>query len=146
MIGGVLYVSTSLSQVAAIDSATGQTQWIYDPGTWKNGTPSNNGFVHRGVAYWADGADKRILFGTSDGYLICLNAETGRPIATFGQEGRIDLTQRLGRPVDRRLYGSPPRQAVHPRPNRRRQPACGTDRVLLALTEDGKHAAWREIR
>ena len=110
MVGGVLYVSTSLSQVAAIDAATGKTRWVYDPETWKNGTPSNNGFVHRGVAYWADGNDRRILFGTGDGYLICLDAKTGKPIATFGQQGRIDLTQGLGRPVNRRLYGvsSPP--------------------------------------
>ena len=110
MVGGVLYVSTSLSQVAAIDAATGKTRWIYDPETWKKGTPSNNGFVHRGVAYWADANDQRILFGTGDGYLICLNAQTGKPIPTFGEQGRIDLTQGLGRLVNRRLYGvsSPP--------------------------------------
>ena len=92
MVDGILYVSTSLSQVAAIDAATGKTLWVYDPETWKNGTPSNNGFVHRGVAYWADGDDQRILFGTGDGYLICLSAQTGKPIPTFGRDGRIDLT------------------------------------------------------
>jgi quinoprotein glucose dehydrogenase len=110
MVGGVLYVSTSLSQVAAIDAATGKTRWVYDPRTWKNGTPSNNGFVHRGVAHWADGNDQRILFGTGDGYLIALDAKTGELIPTFGQQGRIDLTQGLGRPVNRHLYGvsSPP--------------------------------------
>jgi quinoprotein glucose dehydrogenase len=110
MVDGVLYISTSLSQVAAVDAATGKTRWVYDPETWKNGTPSNNGFVHRGVAYWAEGNDRRILFGTGDGYLICLNAETGKPIPTFGHQGRIDLTQGLGREVDRHLYGvsSPP--------------------------------------
>jgi glucose dehydrogenase len=110
MVDGILYVSTSLSQVAAIDAATGKALWLYDPETWKNGTPSNNGFVHRGVAHWADGADRRILFGTGDGYLICLNAQTGKPIPTFGRDGRIDLTLGLGRAVDRRLYGvsSPP--------------------------------------
>ena len=110
MVGGVLYVSTSLSQVAAIDAATGKTRWVHDPGTWKHGTPSNNGFVQRGVAYWADGDDQRILFGTGDGYLICLNARTGKLISTFGVQGRIDLTQGLSRPVNRHLYGvsSPP--------------------------------------
>lgn len=110
MVDGVLYVSTSMSQVAAIDAATGKARWVYDPETWKNGIPSNNGFVHRGVDYWADGDDQRVLIGTGDGYLIALNAKTGRPIPTFGQEGRIDLTQGLGRPVERRLYGvsSPP--------------------------------------
>ncbi len=46
MVDGVLYISTSLSQAAAIDAAAGKTRWIYDPETWKNGTPSNNGFVH----------------------------------------------------------------------------------------------------
>jgi quinoprotein glucose dehydrogenase len=110
MVNGVLYVSTSLSQVAALDAATGKTLWLYDPETWKKGTPSNNGFVHRGVAYWANGDDRRILFGTGDGYLICLNSKTGKLIPGFGQNGRIDLTQGLSRPVDRRLYGvsSPP--------------------------------------
>lgn len=110
MVNGILYVSTSLSQVAALDAATGTTRWVYDPETWKNGTPSNNGFVHRGVAYWADADDQRILFGTGDGYLVCLNARTGKPISTFGRDGRIDLTEGLGRPVDRHLYGvsSPP--------------------------------------
>ena len=49
MIGGVLYVSTSLSQVAAIDAATGQTIWTHDPEVWRLGTPPNHGFVHRGV-------------------------------------------------------------------------------------------------
>ena len=110
MVGGVLYVTTSLSQVAAIDAATGSTKWVYDPGTWKRGTPSNNGFVHRGAAYWSDGDDRRILFGTGDGYLVCVNAKTGQPISTFGDGGRLDLTLGLGRTVDRRYYGvsSPP--------------------------------------
>jgi hypothetical protein len=76
----------------------------------ENGIPSNNGFVHRGVTYWAEAKDRRILFGTGDGYLVCLNAATGKPIPTLGHEGRIDLTQGLGRSVDRHLYGvsSPP--------------------------------------
>jgi glucose dehydrogenase len=85
MVGSVLYISISLSQVAAIDAVTGKTLWVYAPETWKNGIPSNNGFVHRGVTYWAEGEDRRILFGTGDGYLICLNAATGKayfPIRT----------------------------------------------------------------
>jgi quinoprotein glucose dehydrogenase len=61
MVAGVLYISTSLSQVPAIDAAAGKTLWVYDPETWKNGTPANNGFVHRGVTYWAEGNDRRIL-------------------------------------------------------------------------------------
>jgi quinoprotein glucose dehydrogenase len=91
MVGGVLYASTSLSQVAAIDAQTGKTLWLYDPKTFEGPTPPNLGFVHRGVAYWARGDDQRILVGTGDAYLIALDATTGQPIPTFGQGGRIDL-------------------------------------------------------
>lgn len=110
MADGVLYVSTSLSQVAAIDPVIGRTRWVYDPQTWKGAVPPNHGFVHRGVAYWRKGRDARILYGTGDGYLICLDARTGKVVPTFGDNGRIDLTQGLGRKVDRRMYGvtSPP--------------------------------------
>jgi quinoprotein glucose dehydrogenase len=110
MVGGVLYVSTSLSQVAAIEAATGRTLWVYDPESWKNGTPPNQGYVHRGVTYWTDGTQKRIFIGTGDAYLICLDAQTGQPVPTFGTNGRVDLTQGLSRSVNRKLYGvsSPP--------------------------------------
>ena len=110
MIRGVLYVSTSLSQVAAIDAATGQTRWVHDPKVWMLGTPSNLGWVHRGVAYWTDGREERIFIGTGNAYLIALDARTGTPITSFGKDGRIDLTEGLGRLVDRLWYSvtSPP--------------------------------------
>src|SRR5579871_3718034 len=60
MVDGVLYVSTCLSQVTAIDAATGKTIWVYDPQSYKAGTPTNLGFTHRGVAYWTDGRQKRL--------------------------------------------------------------------------------------
>ncbi len=58
MVRGVLYTVTSLGQIAAIDPATGQTRWIFDPESWKNGRPGNLGFVHRGLAYWSDGTSR----------------------------------------------------------------------------------------
>ena len=91
MVGGVLYVSTSASQVAAIDARTGRTLWVHDPKIWVHGTPANFGYVHRGVAYWADGRDPRVFIGTGNGYLLSLDARTGMPIASFGQDGRVDL-------------------------------------------------------
>jgi quinoprotein glucose dehydrogenase len=110
MIDGRLYTSTSLSQVAAIDARTGQTLWVYDPESYKQGSPPNFGFVHRGVAYWADGETQRIFIGTGDAQLIALDAKTGQPVPEFGANGRIDLTQGLGRPVAHEFYGvtSPP--------------------------------------
>ena len=87
MVGGVLYVSTSLSQVAAIDAATGQTLWTHDPEVWKLGTPPNHGWVHRGVAHWSDGREARIFIGTGNAFLIALDARTGQPDPELRQRG-----------------------------------------------------------
>ena len=109
-VGDRLYVSTSLNLVVALDATSGKTIWTYDPGTWRSGTPANVGLVHRGVSYWEDGDDRRIIFGTGDAYLIALNADTGQPIQSFGDNGRVDLTKGLRRPIARELYAvtSPP--------------------------------------
>jgi glucose dehydrogenase len=110
MIGGVLYISTSLSQVAAINAATGKTIWVYDPKSYETGQPTNLGFLHRGVAYWTDGRAERIFIGTSDAYLIAIDAKTGQPVAGFGESGRINLTKAIPLAINARNYAvsSPP--------------------------------------
>jgi quinoprotein glucose dehydrogenase len=112
MIGGTLYTSTSLSQVAAIDAATGATKWVFDPKVHENGLgiPANDGWLHRGVAYWRNGDDERIVILTAFAQMIALDAKTGKPIPTFGTDGRVDLAEGLRRPVDRDYYTmtSPP--------------------------------------
>ena len=107
MINGVLYVSTSFSMAAAIDGATGKTKWIYDPKSYLSGKPPNNGFVHRGVAYWTDGKDERIFLGTGDANLVALDARAGKPCLDFGENGKIDLTKGLRRPIRRQDYSVP---------------------------------------
>jgi quinoprotein glucose dehydrogenase len=112
MVGGVLYTSTSLSQVAAIDAASGATKWVFDPKIYQNrlGMPANNGWLHRGVAYWRNGDDERIVMLTAFAQMIMLDAKTGQPVPTFGKDGRVDLAEGLRRPVDRDYYTmtSPP--------------------------------------
>ncbi len=112
MVGGTLYTSTSLSQVAAIDAATGETRWVYDPKVYENGLglPANLGWLHRGVAYWRNGDDERIVILTAFAQMIALDAKTGKPVPAFGKDGRIDLAEGMRRPVDRDYYTmtSPP--------------------------------------
>ena len=95
MANGKLYTITSLGVLAAIDPATGVTIWQYDPETWRAGRPTNLGFVHRGLAFWSDGKNHRLLAGTHDAYLIAVDAETGKPDTAFGTNGKVDLTERL---------------------------------------------------
>ena len=110
MVDGVLYTSTSLSQVAAIDAGTGETIWKYDPGSWKLGRPANIGFIHRGVSYWEDGDDKRVYIATGHSKLIALNAKTGELISEFGENGVVDLFLGLNKParVGTHQVNSPP--------------------------------------
>ena len=112
MVGGVLYTSTSLSEVAAIDAVTGGTKWVFDPKIYENGLglPPNLGWTHRGVAYWRNGDDERIVILTAFAQMIALDAKTGKPVPGFGTDGRVDLATGLRRPVERDYYTmtSPP--------------------------------------
>ncbi len=97
MIDGVLYTLTALNQVVALDAASGDSIWSYDPRVYLSG-PSNSplGFHHRGVAWWSDGDESRVLTTTNDGYIISLNAETGELDPAFAG-GRIDMTDGIPR-------------------------------------------------
>jgi quinoprotein glucose dehydrogenase len=98
MAEGLVYVSTPLYQAAGIDAKTGQTVWIFDPKSYAAGTPTNSLMWNaRGCAYWTDGQQSRVLWGTGDGYLIAVDAKTGRPCADFGRSGRVDLTEGIPR-------------------------------------------------
>jgi quinoprotein glucose dehydrogenase len=109
-INGVLYMSTPIGQVTAVDGSTGETIWVNDPESWRAGRPANTGFQHRGVAYWKGGDDERILIATHDRRLLAINAKTGELYPDFGENGSVDLSQGLGRPIHPRLYtfNSPP--------------------------------------
>ena len=97
MLGDTLFLSTSYNRVVALDAATGKEFWEYDPKPYAAGQPSNGtGFVHRGVATWTDGKQRRV-FINSRWNLIAIDAATGQPIKTFGDTGVVDLTARLER-------------------------------------------------
>jgi quinoprotein glucose dehydrogenase len=110
MINDVIYLSTAYNRVVALDANSGEKIWDYDPRAYEAGQPPNGtGFVHRGIATWSDGRQRRI-FLNSRWRLISLDAETGKPTAGFGQNGEIDLTQDLLWPVNKLHYTntSPP--------------------------------------
>ena len=96
MSGGRLFVNTPISIGAAVDGKTGQTLWIYNPKSYEAGTTTMSArWNQRGVAYWTDGKEERIFWGTGDGYLVAVDAKTGVPVESFGDRGRVDLMQGL---------------------------------------------------
>ena len=103
IVGGVLYGTSPETKLLALDAATGKELWRFDPFADGNGNSSLGSLgVNRGVVYWADGEDRRILF-TAGHYLHAVDARTGKLIPSFGDGGRVDLKEGLGRDVSR-LY------------------------------------------
>jgi glucose dehydrogenase len=85
MAGGILFTPTVHHSIVALEPETGKEIWKYDSG--KAAAPL------RGVTYWQGDKESppQILGGTSDGRLIALNAQTGKPVPGFGKEGFVDL-------------------------------------------------------
>ncbi len=101
MVDGRLFVNLPTSIGAAIDAATGETLWVYNPKSYEDGTTTMSArWIQRGVAYWSSGPDRaeeRVLWGTGNGYLICVDAKNGFPCDDFGEHGRLDLMRDLPR-------------------------------------------------
>ena len=101
MVGGVLYTTAGARRdVVAIDGATGETLWMfrYDEGVRGQKAPVRAA-AGRGVTYWTDGRNERILHVTPGYHLIALDAKTGRPVPGFGKDGIVDLYEGLDRPI-----------------------------------------------
>ena len=90
VIDGILYATSPSLKPFALEAATGKEIWKFTP------PGKNHGLgVNRGVTYWTDGKQERILF-TFGEHLYALDAVTGKPIISFGDSGRVSLKEGLG--------------------------------------------------
>src|SRR5881394_2497019 len=94
--GRLLTVATTRRKAFAIDPSTGQTlwQWALDEGIRWQKAPRQ--FAGRGLAYWTDGRDERVIVITPGYHLASLDAKTGAPDSKFGKNGIVDLMDGLG--------------------------------------------------
>lgn len=108
MVDGVLYVTTPFSRLIALDAESGRQLWAFDPKLDREA--ARNLFIHRGAAYWTDGKQKRLYYGTLDGELYAIDAFTGKPVLSFGEQGKVDLKKDMLVAGGRAAYGmtSPP--------------------------------------
>ena len=105
VVEGTMYIPTSFGRVVALDAQSGEARWVFDTRAWEAGRPANLGYNTRGVAYWEGSGKRRIFFATNDSYLWALDAETGQVDSAFGDGGKVDLSQGLGREINKRDYG-----------------------------------------
>lgn len=87
IIENTLYTTSARGRLFAVDATSGAQKWRFDPFHGERG-----GGIKRGVAYWEDGADKRILFTGGD-KLFAIDALSGQPVPTFGQGGQVNLNE-----------------------------------------------------
>ncbi len=101
MVNGVVYSTAgSRRAVAALDAGTGELLWTYSLHEGARGEAAPRRLSGRGLAYWSDGSDERILYVTPGYRLIALAARTGRPVAGFGQDGIVDLKENNDQDID----------------------------------------------
>jgi glucose dehydrogenase len=94
MVKGVLYTTGgSRRAVVAMNAESGELKWVYSLDEGKRGEAAPRRLSGRGLAYWSDGKQERILFVTPGYRLIALDAATGRPIPSFGADGIVDLKE-----------------------------------------------------
>ena len=94
MVNGVLYATAGSRRAAiALDAATGELLWIHGEHEGARGGAAPRQLSGRGLAYWSDGKEERILYVTPGYQLICLDAKTGMREPGFGNKGAIDLKQ-----------------------------------------------------
>jgi quinoprotein glucose dehydrogenase len=92
MANGILYATGGTRRsVVALDAATGELLWTHSEKEGARGTAAPRQLSGRGLAYWTDGREERILYVTPGYRLVALNAKTGAPVSTFGQNGIVDL-------------------------------------------------------
>ncbi|MGE0592723.1 MAG: pyrroloquinoline quinone-dependent dehydrogenase [Vicinamibacterales bacterium] len=92
MVGGVVYSTAgSRRAVVALDAATGELLWMHREDEGARGAAAPRQLSGRGLAYWSDGRDARIVYVTPGYHLVALDARTGVPVAGFGTGGVVDL-------------------------------------------------------
>ena len=85
IVDGALYTVSAKGWLYALDAKTGDQIWSFDPFDGGEG-----GGTVRGVSYWESGEDKRIIFGSGD-RLLAVNAQNGKRVGEFGDNGGVDL-------------------------------------------------------
>ena len=101
MVKGILYSTAGTRRsVVALDAATGELLWVHGENEGKRGTVAPRQLSGRGLAYWTDGREERIIYVTPGYEMVALDAKTGIRIPGFGKNGKVDLKEDDDQQID----------------------------------------------
>ena len=101
MVKGVLYSTAGTRRsVIAVDAATGELLWVHGENEGQRGAAAPRQLSGRGLAYWTDGTEERILYVTPGYRMIALNAKNGAVVTAFGKNGAVDLKEDDDQEID----------------------------------------------
>ena len=139
MVDGVLYATGGTRRdVFALDAATGELLWVHGEHEGERGANAPRGLSGRGLAYWSDGKDARILYTTPGYRLIALDAKTGEYAKGFGVNGVVDLKLNDDQKID----------LIHGAIGTQNAPVVAGDEVLVgaAFVDGGSIASKTEYK
>jgi len=101
MVNGRLFTTAGTRRAAvALDATTGEMLWMHSIDEGKRGASAPRQLSGRGLAYWSDGTDERIIYVTPGYQMVALDARTGNRVAGFGDGGIVDLKQGMDQDID----------------------------------------------
>jgi quinoprotein glucose dehydrogenase len=101
MVGGLVYSTAGTRRaVVALDAASGELRWMHSEVEGPRGANAPRQFSGRGLAYWTDGRESRILYVTPGYRLVALDAKTGVIVSGFGVNGIVDLKKDDDQEID----------------------------------------------
>ena len=101
MVGGRLFFTAGTRRAAvALDAATGEMLWMHSMNEGERGAAAPRRLSGRGLSYWSDGTEERILYVTPGYHLVALDAKTGDRVASFGTNGVLDLKLNMDQQMD----------------------------------------------
>jgi quinoprotein glucose dehydrogenase len=101
MARGIFYATAGTRRaVIALDAATGELLWTHSENEAQRGAVAPRQLSGRGLAYWTDGNEERIIYVTPGYRMLALNAKTGVPISSFGKNGVVDLKEDDDQEID----------------------------------------------
>ncbi len=127
MVGGIVYSTAGTRRaVTAIDGRTGELLWMHSEQEGARGAAAPRQLSGRGLSYWTDGREQRILYVTPGYRLVALDALTGRKVAGFGTDGVVDLKADFDQQLD----------LVNARVGLHATPAIANDVVIIGAAFD----------